>query len=101
GVYVADERREPLGFGVDPRRLVEARQAGRRVGRHELRRRLQLGADDANLDAVDREDLGRVEVVRAPSGRRLDDVRREEWEMRPRDVVLQTWDPEVELVVAQ
>ena len=57
---------EALRLGLDPRRLVEELEAGRRAGGDELRRVLQLGADDADLDAVDREHLGGRDPRRAP-----------------------------------
>ena len=47
-------------------RLGQERQPGRRAGRDELGRVLELGADDADLDAVDREDLRRRHPVAAP-----------------------------------
>ena len=66
--------------GASARNVRPARCAGR----DELRRVLQLGADHADLDAVDREHLRRRHPVGRVAGRRLDDVRGEEREVRPR-----------------
>ena len=64
--------------------LVEERQPGRGAGRDELRGVLQLGADDADLDAVDGEDDRRLSThVGCLAGRRLDDVGGEEREVGP------------------
>ena len=90
------------GLGVDPRSLVEEREARGGAGRDELGGLLELGADDADLDAVDGEHgRGPVEPRRDLAGRGLDHVRREEREVRPRDVVLEAFDAVVELVVAE
>ena len=70
-----------------------------RARRDELGRVLQLGADHADLDPVHGEDDGRRHPRRPHSGRRLDDVRRQEREVRPRLVLEQAGDAVVELVV--
>ena len=59
-------RAEALRLGLDPGRLVEELEAGRRTRGDELRSVLQLGADDADLDAVDREHLRGRHPRRAP-----------------------------------
>ena len=92
--------REPLGLGRDPRRLVEEGQAGGRAGGDELGRVLELGADDADLDAVDGEDDRWRDPVGRLAGRRLDDVRGEEREVGSLLVHEQPGDAVVELVVA-
>ena len=91
---------EPLGLGLDPRGLGEEVEARGRARGDELGRRLELRADDADLDAVDGEHLRRLEPVRQLARRLLDDVRREEREVGPLDVLEQALDAVVELVVA-
>ena len=73
---------QALGFGLDPGRLGQERQPGRGAGRDELGRVLELGADDADLDAVDGEHDRRRDPDGRLAGRGLDDVRGQEREVR-------------------
>ena len=76
-------------------------QAGCRPGAHQLRGARQLGADDADLDAVDGEHLRRLQIARQLAGGVVDDVGGQERERRPCDVRLQAVHAVVELVVAE
>ena len=81
--------------------LVEEDEPRGGVGAHELRRRPDRRADHADAHAVHAEHLRRLHPVRRVAGRLLDDVRRQEREVRPLLVLEDPLDAEVELVVAE
>jgi hypothetical protein len=88
-------------LALDPLRLVEELEAGGGVLTHQLRRRPDHRADDADAYPVDAEDRRSVQPVRPPARVLIDDVRRQEREVRAVLMGEQPLEPEVELVVAE